>query len=146
MEVSEISFLSNDSESTARNPIISSTIQYISGKDNAESFDTSAFIEEWLLCRWCSNAVEDAAETGIPLSYVSPTTYARRQWRRENTNNSLKDWRKQQLNTAWKSAPTLAKLSSTASSQDYLPAYWWMKKAPEEMDQFKYLWSILANG
>ena len=43
-------------------------------------------------------------------------------------SNWLKDWRKRLLDTAWKSAPTKAKLSSTASSQDHLPTYGWIEK------------------
>ena len=48
------------------------------------------------------------------------------------------DWRKQRLNTAWKSAHTRAKFPSTASSQDHLPIYRSTDKTLEEVDQFKY--------
>ena len=46
---------------------------------------------------------------------------------KKNSNNSLKDYRKQMQDTAWKSAPTKAKLSSTASSRDHLATFGWME-------------------
>ena len=42
---------------------------------------------------------------------------------KENSNNSLKDWRKQLLDIAWNSSATKAKFTSTASSQGHLPTY-----------------------
>ena len=61
----------------------------------------------------------------------------------KNSKNSLKDWRKQLLVTAWKSFMTKANSSSTASSQDHLLSRGLRmdEEALEEVDQFKYLGS-----
>ena len=74
------------------------------------------------------DAVEEAEETDTTLSSVSIGGRPLRNLPfaddidllgeavKKNCSNSLKDWRKQRLNTAWKSVPTRTKFSSTASS------------------------------
>ena len=79
-------------------------------------------------------AVEKAEESDTPLSSVSiggrplcnsglPMISICSEAVKKNCNNSLKDWGKQRLNTEGISAPTRAKFSSTAPSQDHLPTY-----------------------
>ena len=55
-------------------------------------------------------------------------------------NNSLKDWRKQLLVTAWKSAPTKAKFSSTAPSKIIYQHMFELENAGRS-GKFKYLGS-----
>ena len=52
----------------------------------------------------------------------------------KNSNNSLKDWRKQLLDAALKSTSTLAKFSATVFTNVRMKG-----KPLEEVDQFKYL-------
>ena len=47
---------------------------------------------------------------------------------KKNYNNSLNNWRKQLLDTVWKSALTKAKSWSIASSQSHLPTYYGCKE------------------
>ena len=54
----------------------------------------------------------------------------------KNSNNSLKDWKKQLLDAAWKSAAIKAKSSSTSSRPSI--NIWMNGGAQEEVDQFKY--------
>ena len=100
---------------------------------------------------FADDAVEDAEEIDTPLSLMSiggrPLCSLRfaddidllgGSWEEEQLTERLE---KQLLDTEWKSATTDAKFSSTASSQDHLPNIWMNGKAPEEVDQFKYLGS-----
>ena len=66
-------------------------------------------------CRQCPLKDDRFATCGLPMTLICLEAV------KKNCNNSLKDWRKQRLNTAWQSAPTRTKFSSTASSQDRLP-------------------------
>ena len=60
---------------------------------------------------------------------------------KKNSSNSLIDWRKLLLVTTWKLAPTKAKFTSTASSQDKSTNVWMNGKTLEDVDPFKYLGS-----